>query len=317
MSTRPPSSKAASDGAAPGSGRTERNGTGAASRLRLMLEARELVFLMEAHDGLSARIAEAEGFEAIWASGFSVSTALGVRDSDEASWSQLLAVIECMVEASSIPIVVDADTGYGNFNTARRFLRKAERLGVAGACIEDKLFPKMNSFVGDQHQLADIDEFAGKLRACKEEQASPDFCLIARTEALIAGLGMSEALERAEAYRDAGADALFIHSRSESAEEIEEFARLWRDKLPLVISPTTYVTTPTDVFRREGISAVIWANHSMRAAFAAMRRTCRALRAAETAAPTEAELASLAEVFELMGYDQLERDERRFSRIET
>jgi phosphoenolpyruvate phosphomutase len=288
------------------------NGERPTARLRAMLRAPELAFLMGAHDGLSARIAEVEGFEAIWASGFSVSTALGLRDSDEASWSQLLSVVECMTEATSIPIVLDGDTGYGNFNTARRFVRKAERLGVAGVCFEDKLFPKMNSFVGDRHGLADVNEFSGKLRACKEEQQDPDFCLIARVESLIAGHGMEEALERAHAYSAAGADAIFIHSRRRDGEEIEEFARRWGTELPLVISPTTYVGTPTEAFERSGISAVIWANQNMRAAVAAMRRVCHKIHSTRSVKDTEDGLAPLAEVFELMRYDELEQESRRY-----
>jgi phosphoenolpyruvate phosphomutase len=281
--------------------------------LRTMLEAPELAFLMEAHDGLSARIAEVEGFEAIWASGFSVSTALGLRDSDEASWSQLLGVVECMSEAASIPIVVDGDTGYGNFNTARRFVRKAERLGVAGVCLEDKLFPKMNSYVGNGHRLADAREFAGKIRACREALQGQDFCILARTEALIAGHSVAEALDRAETYREAGADAIFIHSRRRISDEIVAFAHEWDGRLPVVISPTTYAATSTDIFRASGIAAVIWANHSMRAAVAAMRRLCREIRASESAANGGVELAPLGEVFSLMQYDELERDAERYA----
>jgi len=289
-------------------------GASASARLRSRLYDGELLFLMEAHDGLSARIADVEGFEAIWASGFSVSTALGVRDSDEATWSQLLGVVECMLDATSLPVVVDGDTGYGNFNTARRFVGRAERLGAAGVCLEDKVFPKVNSFVDADHQLEDIGSFTGKLRACKAEQADPDFCLIARTEALIAGQGMDEALRRATAYCEAGADAIFIHSRMAVADEIEEFTRRWGDARPLVISPTTYAaTTPTDVFRRSGISSVIWANQSMRAAAAAMRSLCRELRASESDAGAGTELATLSEIFELMRYDELAEAEHRFA----
>jgi phosphoenolpyruvate phosphomutase len=285
----------------------------ASHQLREMLNSQELGFLMEAHDGLSARIAEAEGFEAIWASGYSMSTALGVRDSDEASWSQLLTVVEWMVDAVSIPILVDGDTGYGNFNTARRFVRKAERLGAAGVCFEDKVFPKMNSFVGDGHRLAPVEEFAGKIRACKDALGSSDFCLIARTESLIAGRSVGEALERAEVYRQAGADGIFIHSRKPAADEIEAFAAEWGSRLPIVISPTTYAGTPTSVFRERGISAVIWANQSMRAAIVAMRRACREIRQAESATAADVELAPLNEVFKLMHYEELELDERRYT----
>jgi len=283
------------------------------ARLRARLFDSDLLFLMEAHDGLSARIAEVEGFEAIWASGFSVSTSLGVRDSDEATWSQLLAVVECMLDASNLPVVVDGDTGHGNFNTARRFVRRAERIGAAGVCLEDKVFPKTNSFVDTSHELEGIESFAGKLRACKSNQADPDFCLIARTEALIAGQGMNEALRRATAYCDAGADAIFIHSRLSVADEIEEFTRRWDGARPLVISPTTYAaTTPTEAFRQSGISTVIWANQSMRAAAAAMRKLCRELRTVESDADTQTELASLSEIFELMGYDELADASRQY-----
>ncbi len=279
--------------------------------MRRMLDSPEMVFLMEAHDGLSARIAESEGFDALWASGFSISTSLGLRDSDEASWSQLLSVVEYMVAGTSVPIVVDGDTGYGNFNTARRFLASAERQGAAGVCFEDKVFPKMNSFVGDSHRLADIDEFAAKIAACSEARNDEDFCIIARTEALIAGRGVDEALERAEAYRKAGATAIFVHSRQQVADEIEQFAAEWADRAPLVIAPTTYASTSADTFRNLGISAVIWANHSMRAAVTAMRDVCRSIKASESVLSAEAKIASLKEIFEFMDYAEIEETERR------
>ncbi|MCP2330169.1 phosphoenolpyruvate mutase (EC 5.4.2.9) [Actinoalloteichus cyanogriseus DSM 43889] len=286
-----------------------------ASRLRTMIREKELTYLMEAHDGLSARIAEVEGFQAIWASGLSMSTALGVRDSDEASWSQLLGVVEAMVEATTVPIVVDGDTGYGNFNTARRFVAKAERLGVAGVCLEDKIFPKMNSFVGDSHTLAEVSDFTAKIRACKDSQRSSDFVLVARVEALIAGRGLPEALDRAHAYHEAGADAIFIHSRRSDATEILDFCREWGERLPLVIAPTTYASTPSSEFQAAGVSAVIWANHSMRAAVSAMRRVCREIFAKQSVHRTESELASLAEVFELMEYSEIDEAERRAYRV--
>lgn len=281
------------------------------ARLRALIDSPRLSFLMEAHDGLSARIAEAEGFEGIWASGLSMATALGLRDSDEATWSQLLDVVEYMTEAVSVPVLVDGDTGYGNFNTARRFARAAERTGAAGICLEDKVFPKMNSFVGDRHQLADLDEFTARLHACREAVADPDFTIVARTEALIAGRGMPEALKRAEAYREAGADAIFIHSRRADATEIGQFAAEWGGRLPLVISPTTYATTPTDDFRAFGISTVLWANHSMRAAVGAMRSVCRRIRADESVREVDADIAPVSDVFGLLDYAELESTERR------
>ena len=141
----------------------------------------------EAHNGLSAKIVEETGFEGVWASGLSVSSAIGVRDSNEASWTQVLEVLEFMADATSIPILVDADTGYGNFNNFRRLVNKLIQRDIAAVCIEDKLFPKTNSFLGANQPLADIDEFCGKIKAGKDAQADDDFSVIARVEALIAG----------------------------------------------------------------------------------------------------------------------------------
>jgi phosphoenolpyruvate phosphomutase len=289
-----------------------RRGASPGRRLRQLLYRPALGFLMEAHDGLSARIAEVEGFEAIWASGFSISTALGLRDSGEASWSQVLATVETMIDAVSVPVLVDADAGYGNFNTARRFVRKAENLGVAGACIEDKVSPKMNSFAGDRHELLSVGRFCGMIEACKEAQREPDFCLVARTETLIAGRPVAEALDRAHAYREAGADAIFVHSRRDGPEEIAAFADAWGRQLPVVIAPTTYARTPTARFDELGIAAVIWANQSLRAAIAAMRQTCRQIRRQERVDMLEARLAPLAEIFGLLGYDELDAALTRF-----
>ena len=178
-----------------------------AARLRSLLLAPELTFLMEAHDGLSAKIVEEAGFPAIWASGLTVSAALGVRDSNEASWTQVLEVLEFMADATSVPILLDGDTGYGNFNNVRRLVRKLCQRGVAAVCLEDKLFPKTNSFIGDHQPLADVDEFCGKIKAGKDSATESDFSIVARVEALIAGRGLDEALRRAEAYHAAGADA--------------------------------------------------------------------------------------------------------------
>ena len=144
-----------------------------AARFRALLLAPELTFLMEAHDGLSAKIVEEAGFPGIWASGLTISAALGVRDSNEASWTQVLEVLEFMADATSIPILLDGDTGYGNFNNVRRLVRKLCQRGVAAVCLEDKLFPKTNSFIGEHQPLADVDEFCGKIKAGKDSASDP------------------------------------------------------------------------------------------------------------------------------------------------
>lgn len=282
------------------------------ARLRALLEGPELGFLMEAHDGLSAKIAEEAGFEAIWASGLSMSAALGVRDSNEASWTQVLEVLEFMADATGIPILMDGDTGYGNFNNVRRLVMKLCQRGIAGACIEDKLFPKTNSFIGDGQPLADMEEFCGKIKAGKDSQADPDFVLVARVEALISGWGLDEALKRAHAYRDAGADAVLIHSKQSSANEIMSFMREWDDSCPVVIVPTTYYGTPTDQFRAAGVNALIWANHSVRASISAMREAARKIHDEESVVDLEDRIATVKDIFQLAGNDELKDAEDRY-----
>jgi phosphoenolpyruvate phosphomutase len=283
-----------------------------ASRLRAELCGPELAFLMEAHDGLSAKIVEQAGFKGIWASGLSMATALGVRDSNEASWTQVLEVLEFMADATSIPILVDGDTGYGNFNNMRRLVRKLCQRGIAGVCIEDKLFPKTNSFVGEGQPLADIEEFQGKIKAGKDSQTDADFCIVARVEALISGWGLDEALSRAEAYHEAGADAILMHSKQSTAVEILAFMREWDNRCPVVIVPTTYYGTPTDRYRDAGIGAVIWANHNLRASINAMRETSRQIHDDESIAAAEGRIATMGEVFKLAGNAELSAAEKRY-----
>ncbi|MGK6316431.1 phosphoenolpyruvate mutase [Neorhizobium sp. DT-125] len=278
--------------------------------LRHLITSSDLSFAMEAHDGLSAAIAQQAGFKALWASGLSISSSLGYRDANEASWTQVVDVVERMADASGLPILVDGDSGFGNFNNARLLAVKLRQRGASGVCLEDKGFPKMNSFVGNRHPLADVDEFSGRLRAVKD--TVPDMVLVARIEALIAGYGLDEALLRADAYADAGADAILIHSRKSDATEILDFARQWADKLPIVIVPTKYYKTPISAYRDAKISTVIWANHNMRAAISAMRTTCGRIMAEESIAGVEPEVATLEEVFGLLNYDELSSAEDRY-----
>ena len=283
------------------------------SRLRSLLQSSRLEFFMEAHNGLSARIVEEAGFAGIWASGLAISAQFGVRDNNEASWTQVVDVLEFMADATTLPILLDGDTGYGNFNNMRRLVRKLEQRSVAGVCIEDKVFPKSNSFVGEWQPLADIDEFCGKIKAGRDSRTDPDFCIVARVEALIAGWGLDEALRRAEAYHEAGADAILIHSSSRRPDEIVACAREWADRAPLVIVPTRYYSTPTDVFRRAGISVVIWANPMIRACVGAMQAVARTVHASETLVEVEDQVAPLEEVFRLQGAEELMRAQRVYA----
>ncbi len=283
-----------------------------AARLRSLLISPDLTFIMEAHSGLSAKIVEEAGFDGIWASGLSISAMFGLRDNNEASWTEMLDVLEFMADATTLPILVDGDTGYGNFNNVRRLVRKLGERGIAGVCLEDKLFPKTNSFLGERQPLADIAEFCGRIRAGKDSQSDPDFCLVARTEALISGHSMDEALRRAEAYHHAGADAILVHSKHTDAAEITGFMSRWDRRCPVVIVPTMYYATPAEVFRQSGVSMVIWANHLVRASIAAMRETAARIVRSESLMDVEDRVATVREIFALTGNDELEEANRRY-----
>ncbi|HXI68935.1 MAG TPA: phosphoenolpyruvate mutase, partial [Verrucomicrobiae bacterium] len=283
------------------------------TQFRQLLKANRLEFLMEAHNGLSATIVEETGFKGIWASGLSISAALGVRDNNEASWTQVLEVVEFMSDATNIPILLDGDTGFGNFNNARRLVQKLEKRGCAAVCIEDKLFPKTNSFIdGEKQALADVDEFAGKIKSMKDAQSDPDFCVVARLEAFIAGWGLDEMLRRAEAYHAAGADALLIHSKKKTPDQVLAFARAWGGKCPLIAVPTTYYSTPVEAFEQAGFNIVIWANHNCRASITAMQNVSRTIFQERSLVSIEDKVAPVKEVFRLQRADELAAAEERY-----
>ncbi len=291
---------------------TERRPLKSAQFKKLLLSS-QLEFICEAHNGLSAKIVEEAGFHGIWASGLSISAQFGVRDNNEASWTQVLDNLEFMSDATQIPILLDGDTGYGNFNNMQRLIRKLEQRQIAAVCIEDKLFPKTNSFLkGEAQPLADMDEFCGKIKAGKDAQSDPDFCIIARVEAFICGWGLAEAVRRAEAYHEAGADGILIHSALAIPDEILAFKREWGDRCPVVIVPTKYYSTPTDVFRQHRISLVIWANHMLRAAIATMQSTARILKKQENLLSIEDKIIPVSEIFRLQGAAELLEAEQRY-----
>ncbi len=281
------------------------------TQFKQLLQSNQVEFILEAHNGLSATIVEETGFKGIWGSGLSISAALGVRDNNEASWTQVLEVIEFISDTTTIPLLLDADTGYGNFNNVRRLVKKLEQRNIAAMCIEDKLFPKTNSFINSEGQpLADIDEFAGKIKAAKDTQSDEDFCVVARVEAFIAGWGLSEALKRAEAYHRAGADAILMHSKIDSPDQILSFMKEWKDTCPVVIVPTMYYNTPTSVFEEIGVSLVIWANHMLRTSIKAMQETAANIYKNRSLHEVENAIVPVKEVFRLQNTGELKEAEK-------
>ncbi|NOR20375.1 MAG: phosphoenolpyruvate mutase, partial [Xanthomonadales bacterium] len=280
-----------------------------------MLTSAQTEFILEAHNGLSARIVEEAGFKGIWGSGLALSAQHAVRDNNELSWTQVIDQLEFMTDVTDIPILLDGDTGYGDFNNMRRLVRKLGQIGVGGVCIEDKLFPKTNSFIqGEAQPLEDIQTFCGKIQAGKDSQTDDDFSIVARVEAFIAGWGLDEALKRAEAYHKAGADAILIHSKHSQPDEVLEFAAEWANRSPLVLVPTKYYATPTEVFEEAGISLVIWANHTIRSCISAMQATAANIHETRSLVESEGRIATVSEIFRLQGADELLEAEKRYAR---
>lgn len=272
----------------------------------------ELSFIVEAHSGLAARLAEQAGCETLWASSLSISSMMGVRDANEASWSQIIDIVEWLTQACKLPVLVDGDSGHGDFNTARRFGKKLVMRGAAGVCFEDKIFPKRNSFAGGSQALVDTAEFCGLIAATKDA-CGTDLVVVARTEALIVGSTMSDALKRSAAYAQAGADAIVVHSKIADASEVLQFAQAWQGQLPLIVIPTTYPMAEQAVLARAGVNAVVWANHALRASAAAMSRVYHEIVRDGRPCLEEPSLA-IAELFELLKYDELEIASNRFTK---
>src|SRR5260370_1365889 len=251
-----------------------------ANALKDKLAGSELVTVVCAHNALSAGLAEEAGFDGIWASGFELSAAYGVPDASLLSFSQPLDMTRAMIEQIAVPLVADLDTGYGNAINVRHVVGAYARAGSASVVIEDKTFPKDTSLLpGARQELVRVEEFQGKIEAARAAGAGHDLLVIARTEALIADLGIEEALRRGAAYAEAGADLLLIHSKQKTPDEIVAFTERWPGRVPLVIVPTAYPQLTEAKVRGLGkIAIVIYANHAVRAAVTAMREVFAAIR---------------------------------------
>ncbi len=280
-------------------------------KLRALLESPKTEHVLEAHNALSATLVQEAGIPGLWASSLTLSCAYGLRDNSELTMTEVLDVLESITAKVEIPILFDGDTGYGQFSHFQQLVRKLCLRQVGGVCIEDKIFPKTNSFLRSEGQsLAPIEEFAGKIRAGKDAQTDPGFVVAARTEALIVGMDMEEALHRAEKYAEAGADAILIHSKARNFAPVAEFMSKWRGGVPVICVPTTYYSTPMEAFNEAGVSLVIWANHMLRAALGSMQAVANHIGKTGTARDLEDDIASVKEVFRLQDADGLLEGER-------
>jgi phosphonopyruvate hydrolase len=287
-----------------------------ANALRERITAGGLAVVMAAHNPLSARLAEEAGFDGIWASGFELSAAYGLPDASLLSMTQHLDMTRAIIEQVRIPLIADLDTGYGNAINVLHVVGGYARAGAAAVVIEDKSFPKDTSLLaGARQDLVPTAEFQGKIEAAKAAAAEHDMLVIARTEALIAGAGLVEALHRGAAYAEAGADLLLIHSKEKTADEIVEFTRRWPGTRPLVIVPTAYPELTEAKVRALGkIAVVIYANHAVRAAVGAMREAFAAIRRDAGIHTVEGRIASVEDIFVLQRVAAMKAAEKKYLR---
>ncbi|WP_455861357.1 phosphonopyruvate hydrolase [Mesorhizobium sp. 128a] len=285
-----------------------------AKQLRDRVAERSLVHIMAAHSPLSAILAEEAGFDGLWASGFELSALYGLPDVSLISMTQHLDMVRAMGERSSLPIIADIDTGFGNAINVIHAVKQYERAGAAAVVIEDKTYPKVTSLVaGGRQELLRIEEFQGKIRAAIAARSDPDFLVIARTEALIAGLGEAEALKRAASYEAAGADMILIHSKQKTPEEVESFVRAWEGKAPVVIVPTAYPEmNEARIKALNKIAIVIYGNHAIRAAVTAMQDVFARVLKDRGIHNVNDDIVPVEEIFRLQKMDQVKAEEKRF-----
>jgi phosphonopyruvate hydrolase len=283
------------------------------ARLRARLDPSRPALAMAAHNAISAKLAAEAGFSAIWGSGFELSAAHAVPDASILSWDTHLAAMRAMVEAQPAPVIADIDTGQGNAVNVAYLVPRYAAAGVAAVVMEDKTFPKDSSLrPGGRQELVPIAEFQGKIEAARIAGGP---LVIARTEALIAGLGQDEALKRGLAYAEAGADAVLIHSKQKTPDEILAFCRAWPGPVPLVLVPTSYPDLSfADVAALGKVGLIICGNHAIRAAVAAMRRCFARIIADGGIAGVEGSIASVADIFALQGDGAMREIEKRYLR---
>ncbi len=283
-------------------------------QLRRLLKSKRIVRLMEVHNGLTGLIVEntysidgngvRREFDGMWASSLTDSTAKGKPDIEAVDLTSRMHTLNDVLEVTTKPIVFDGDTG-GKPEHFVFAVKTLERMGISAVIIEDKVGLKRNSLFGTSvAQTQDtIEDFAYKIRAGRRAQLTDDFMIIARIESLILGHGVGDALERARAYIDAGADGIMIHSCSKSPDEILAFCRKYGElefRAPLVAVPTTYNVITEDELADAGVSVVIYANHLLRSAFPAMVRTAKSILEHRRSIEIEHELISVSEIINLI-----------------
>jgi len=280
--------------------------------LRKKLESNSIVKVGGAFDAMSAKLVETSGFDAVWAGSFAISATHALPDASILTMTEFFDAASSMASTCEIPIIADCDTGYGGPSNVTHMVKKYESAGISSICIEDKTFPKQNSLLENgKNDLLSEKEFVAKILSAKQARNDKDFLIIARVEALISGAGMNEALKRATAYENAGADAILIHSKQKTPDEIFEFADSWKGSVPIVVVPTTYDSVKISELSLHNIKMIIFANQTLRASHLAMTKLLREMVDTEHISTIEQELSTMQDIFNLQEMYDIKSKEKK------
>jgi len=283
--------------------------------LQKLIVTKPILRVGGAFDSMSAKLVEINGFDAIWTGSFAISATHALPDASILTMTEFLNVSSNIVESCKIPVIADCDTGFGGPTNVSHTVRKFESAGVSAICIEDKTFPKQNSLLKNgQHKLISEKEFVAKILAAKDAKINKNFMIIARTEALIAELGMNEAIQRANAYENAGADAILIHSKKETAAEVIEFSELWDGNIPLVVVPTTYPNVSVEELIKNKFKMIIYANQTLRASYIAMNNILKEIKNKDIISDVKQEMTSIEKIFELQEMYEIKNQEKNIEK---
>jgi phosphoenolpyruvate phosphomutase len=254
--------------------------------LKTIVEKRKAV-IVSAGDAITAKLIEEAGYDGIWVSGFETSARLGLKDNGSITMTEMLLASKTIVDATSLPVIVDVDNGYGGLDSFIRTVQEFEKIGCAGVCVEDNVFPKQNSLWGGKVPLLPMEEFGKKIRKGKEAQKDSAFTIVARTEALIRGYGLKEAIKRSNHYINCGADMVLMHTREETGQESLSVPKQFESRVPLVIIPTKFPQIKNKQLFDAGYSVIVLANQTERVKIKAIREALKIMKENDCADPIE------------------------------
>ncbi len=280
--------------------------------LKQLLENKKLIKAVGAYNGMNAKLIENAGFDAVWASGLEISASYGYVDANMLTMTEFIYAAKQMVEAVNIPVIADCDNGFGGVNNVVRTVQEYEKIGVSAICIEDKVFPKMNSFIDKNQGMLSTEDFCAKIIAAVSSRKSKNFLIIARTESFILGETLETAIYRANKYLESGADLVLIHSKSKNSFEVEEFISQFEFKDRIVIVPTTYSSFTYSEMEKIGVKMVIHANHLLRSNILKGIEFLDKLKKSKNIGEVESEIATVNDIFKLQEIDRFLSSQKTF-----